>query len=61
MAENKFVVKMLSMLRDSPEVLTENDFATRKEAEEFRDLAAYAMKLNYGEDQKVVSFVIEEI
>lgn len=61
MAENKFVVKTISMLRDNPKALTENDFATRKEAEEFRDLVTYAMKLNYGENQTMVSVVIEEI
>ena len=61
MAENKFVVKTLSMLHTPPEVLTSNDFSTRKEAEEFRDLALYAMKLNYGENQTAISFVIEEI
>ena len=54
MAENKFVVKTISCLRDEPKVLTTTDFATKKEAEEFRDLTLYAMKLNYGENQTAI-------
>lgn len=60
MAENKFVVKTISCLRDEPKVLTENEFPTKKEAEEFRDLTMYAMKLNYGENQTVVRVEIYE-
>ena len=36
-------------------VLTENYFATRKEAEEFCALTDYAMKLNYGAEQQLVT------
>ena len=61
MAENKFVVKTISFLRDEPKVLTENDFATKKEAEEFRDLTLYAMRLNYGENQTVIRVELEEL
>ena len=61
MAENKFVVKTISCLRPEPEVLTVNDFATKKEAEEFRDLTIYAMKLNYGENQTAIRVVLEEL
>lgn len=61
MAENKFVVKTISCLRDEPKVLTENEFSTKKEAEEFRDLTMYAMKLNYGENQTVIKVEIEEL
>lgn len=61
MAENKFVVKTISHLRDKPKVLTTNNFATKKEAEEFRDLTLYAMKLNYGENQTVVRVEIEDL
>ncbi len=60
MAENKFVVKTISCFGDEPKILTENDFATKKEAEEFRDLTLYAMKLNYGENQTVIRVEIEE-
>ena len=48
MDENNFVVKTIFHARGSSEVLTENYFATRKEAEEFCALTDYAMKLNYG-------------
>ena len=34
---------------------TENYFATRKEAEEFCALTDYAMKLNYGAEQQLVT------
>lgn len=61
MTQNKFVVKTISCLRDEPKILTENDFATKKEAEEFRDLTLYAMKLNYGENQTVVRVEIEKL
>ena len=47
MDENNFVVKTIFHARGSSEVLTENYFATRKEAEEFCALTDYAMKLNY--------------
>ena len=33
----------------------------KKEAEEFRDLTLYAMKLNYGENQTVIRVIIEEL
>lgn len=61
MAENKFVVKTISCFGDEPKTLTVNDFATKKEAEEFRDLTLYAMKLNYGENQKLIKIEIEEL
>ena len=61
MAENKFVVKTISCLRDESKVLTENEFPTRKEAEGFRDLTMYAMKLNYGENQTVIRVEICEL
>jgi hypothetical protein len=35
MTEHKFVVKLVCYLSDEPEVLTEINFATRKEAEEY--------------------------
>ena len=60
MTEHKFVVKLVCHLSDKPEVLTEINFATRKEAEEYRDLALYAMKTKYGEDQTMVDFKIFE-
>ena len=59
MTESKFVVKIIWSSDNT--LLSSNDFATRKEAEEFRDLMMYAMKLNYGENQTMVSVVIEEI
>lgn len=59
MAENKFVVK--TIWSGDNALLSLSDFATRKEAEEFRDLMMYAMKLNYGENQTMVSVIIEEI
>ena len=59
MAENKFVVK--TIWNSDNTLLASNDFTTKEEAEEFRDLALYAMKLNYGENQTAVSFVIEEL
>lgn len=61
MAENKFVVKTISCFRDEPKVLTITDFATKKEAEEFRDLTLYAMKLNYGENQTAIKVELEEL
>lgn len=59
MAENKFVVK--TIWDSDNTVLSSSDFATEKESEKFRDLMMYAMKLNYGENQTMVSVVIEEI
>lgn len=59
MAENKFVVKVFWNIDNS--IISSNDFATKKEAEEFRDLTLYAMKLNYGENQTVVRVEIEEL
>ena len=53
--ESNFVVKTIFHARGSPEVLTENYFATRKEAEEFCALTDYAMKLNYGAEQQLVT------
>lgn len=41
-------------------MLTEINFATRKEAEEYRDLALYAMKAKCGEDQTMFDFKIFE-
>ena len=55
MDENNFVVKTIFHARGSSEVLTENYFATRKEAEEFCALTDYAMKLNYGAEQQLVT------
>lgn len=51
MDESNFVVKTIFHARGNSEVLTENYFATRKEAEEFCALTDYAMKLNYGAEQ----------
>ncbi len=59
MAENKFVVKVIWNSDNS--TISSNDFATKKEAEEFRDLTLYAMKLNYGEHQTVVRVEINEL
>ena len=55
MNESNFVVKTIFHARGSAEVLTENYFATRKEAEEFCALTDYAMKLNYGAEQQLVT------
>ena len=55
MNESNFVVKTIFHARGSSEVLTENYFATRKEAEEFCALTDYAMKLNYGAEQQLVT------
>ena len=55
MDESNFVVKTIFHARGSSEVLTENYFATRKEAEEFCALTDYAMKLNYGAEQQLVT------
>lgn len=55
MNESNFVVKTIFHACGSSEVLTENYFATRKEAEEFRALTDYAMKLNYGAEQQLVT------
>lgn len=52
---NNFVVKTIFHARGNSEVLTENYFATRKEAEEFCALTDYAMKLNYGAEQQLVT------
>ena len=51
----QLVVKTIFHARGSSEVLTENYFATRKEAEEFCALTDYAMKLNYGAEQQLVT------
>lgn len=59
MAENKFVVKVFWNIDNS--IISSNNFATKKEAEEFRDLTLYAMKLNYGENQTVVRVEINEL
>ena len=55
MNESNFVVKTIFHARGSSEVLTENYFVTRKEAEEFCALTDYAMKLNYGAEQQLVT------
>ena len=55
MDESNFVVKTIFHARGSSEVLTENYFVTRKEAEEFCALTDYAMKLNYGAEQQLVT------
>lgn len=55
MNESNFVVKTIFHARGSSEVLTENYFATRKEEEEFCALTDYAMKLNYGAEQQLVT------
>lgn len=55
MDESNFVVKTIFHARGSSEVLTENYFATRKEAEEFCALTDYAMNLNYGAEQQLVT------
>ena len=60
MTEHKFVVKLVCYLSDEPEVLIEINFATRKEAEEYRDLTLYAMKAKYGEYQTIFDFKIFE-
>ena len=52
MDESNFVVKTIFHARGSSEVLTENYFVTRKEAEKFCALTDYAMKLNYGAEQR---------
>ena len=49
------------MLFRISDVLTENYFATRKEADEFCALTDYAMKLNYGAEQQLVTTVIVEL
>lgn len=58
MAENKFVVNTLWVNDNS--IINTSEFVTKKEAEEFRDLTMYAMKLNYGENQELVQVIIEE-
>lgn len=58
MTEHKFVVKLVCHLSDEPEVLIQYAFGTRKEAEEYRDLALYAMKAKYGDDQTMFNFEI---
>ena len=45
MNEINFVVKTISHACGSSEVLTENYFATRKEAEDFCALTDYAMSI----------------
>lgn len=61
MDENNFVVKTIFHAGGNSEVLTENYFATRKEADEFCALTDYAMKLNYGAEQQLVTTVIVEL
>ena len=56
--EYKFVVKLVRHLSNEPEVLTQISFTTRKEAEEYRDLALCAMKVKYGKDQAMFNFEI---
>ena len=58
MTEHKFVVKLVCHLSDKPEALIQYAFGTRKEAEEYQDLALYAMKLNYGTPPSPQSSVI---
>ena len=60
MTEHKFVVQLVCYLSDKPEVLSQYAFGTRKEAEEYQDLALCAMKLNYGDDQTMFNFEIFE-
>ena len=60
MTEHKFVVKLVCYLSDEPEVLSQYAFGTKKEAEVYRDLALYAMKAKYGEDQTMLDFKIFE-
>ena len=55
MDESNFVVKTIFHARGSSEVLAENYFVTRKEAEEFCALTDDAMKLNYGAEQQLVT------
>lgn len=55
MNESNFVVKTIFHSGGRSEVLTENYFVTRKEAEEFCALTDYAMKLNYGAEQQLVT------
>ena len=61
MDEINFVVKTIFHSGGSSEVLTRNYFATRKEAEEFCALTDYAMKLNYGAEQQLVTTEIVEL
>ena len=61
MNESNFVVKTIFHSGDRSEVLTENYFVTRKEAEEFCALTDYAMKLNYGAEQQLVTTEIVEL
>jgi len=61
MDENNFVVKTIFHAGGNSDVLTENYFATRKEADEFCALTDYAMKLNYGAEQQLVTTVIVEL
>ena len=60
MDESNFVVKTIFHACGNSEVLTENYFATRKEAEEFCVLTDYAMKLNYGAEQQLVIIMIQQ-
>ena len=60
MTEHKFVVQLVCHLSDKPAALSQYACRTRKEAEEYRDLALYAMKLNYGDDQTMFNFEIFE-
>mgnify|MGYP004668669879 CR=1 FL=1 len=47
-------------LRGETGLLSQISFATKKEAEEYRDLALYAMKVKYGKDQTMFDFEIFE-
>ena len=55
MDECNFVVRTIFHSDGNSEILTENYFSTRKEAEEFCALTDYAMKLNYGAEQQLVT------
>lgn len=47
-------------LRGETGLLSQISFATKKEAEEYQDLALYAMKVKYGKDQTMFDFEIFE-
>ena len=58
MAENKFVVNVFWTPDNS--IIHSQNFATEKEAEEFRDLTLYAFKLEYGENQTFIQVEIKK-
>lgn len=60
MTEHAFIVRTLLHSGGTPRVLTENAFATRKEAEAFCQLTLYAMQRNLGPDQQQVTVEIRE-